>query len=134
MEQYSTIIDDVGKMSWMASPVGETSQTNGRYMQEPPNGYRSAISNTARKNGIPTLHREVSNSSLTAQRRTSGSQLVELAKEAMRNALEENKTQASDAGGIGNEIKAGVTIDLSHQSIQQLPDEVIDIIKNELER
>lgn len=31
-------------------------------------------------------------------------------------------------------IKPGVTIDLSRLNIQYLPDEVVDIIKNELER
>lgn len=52
----------------------------------------------------------------------------------MKNALEENETKAAEASGVSNELKPGVTIDLSHKQIQRFPEEVVDIIKNELER
>jgi hypothetical protein len=75
-----------------------------------------------------------SNSSLSAQTPITASQVIALAQEAMKNALEENETKAAEASGVSNELKPGVTIDLSHKNIQVFPDEVVDIIKNELER
>ena len=62
------------------------------------------------------------------------SQVITLAKQAMRDALRDSDQQAGDAGGVGNDLKPGLTIDLSRKGIQKLPDEVVDIIKNELER
>lgn len=64
----------------------------------------------------------------------SGNQVVALVQEAMKHALEENQTKAAEASGVSNELKPGVTIDLSHKQIQKFPDEVVDIIKNDLER
>jgi len=52
----------------------------------------------------------------------------------MKAALQDNETQAAEASGVSNDLKPGVTIDLSRLNIQCLPDEVVDIIKNELER
>jgi Leucine-rich repeat (LRR) protein len=52
----------------------------------------------------------------------------------MKNALEENQKKAAEASGVSTELKPGVTIDLSHKQIQKFPEEVVDIIKNELER
>lgn len=54
----------------------------------------------------------------------------------MQNALQENEAQAQRAeGGTTNtELKPGVTIDLSRKGIRELPEEVVDVIKHELER
>ena len=52
----------------------------------------------------------------------------------MKKALDENETQAAEASGVSSELKPGVTVNLSHKNIQKLPDEVIDIIKDQLER
>ncbi|KAI1163143.1 RAM signaling pathway protein [Nemania serpens] len=60
--------------------------------------------------------------------------VVTLAREAMKTALQDNESQAAEASGVSNRLKPGVTIDLSRRNIQYLPDEVVDIIKNELER
>ncbi len=95
---------------------------------------RQALSNTARRTPNPTVHLVPSNSSLSTQIPITASQVIDLAKEAMKNALEENETKAAEASGVSNELKPGVTIDLSHKNIQNFPDEVVDIIKNELER
>ncbi|CAI4211858.1 unnamed protein product [Parascedosporium putredinis] len=59
-----------------------------------------------------------------------------LCEEAMQNALQENEAQAQRAeGGTTNaELKPGVTIDLSRKGIRELPEEVVDVIKHELER
>lgn len=61
------------------------------------------------------------------------SQVISLAREAMRQALE-SENQAADSSTIGTGLKTGVTIDLSRKNIQKLPEEVVDIVKNELER
>lgn len=54
----------------------------------------------------------------------------------MKVALDESETQnqAAEASGVSNELKPGLTIDLSRKNIVKLPEEVVDIIKNELER
>ncbi|PKK50683.1 hypothetical protein CI102_8103 [Trichoderma harzianum] len=57
-------------------------------------------------------------------------QVISLTREAMQHALE-NESQAVD---VGPGLKSGVTIDLSRKGIQKLPEEVVDIVKNELER
>ncbi|RKF56214.1 putative ram signaling pathway protein [Erysiphe neolycopersici] len=80
------------------------------------------------------LRSTVSNSSLSSQPSMSPYQFIALAREAMKNALEENRSKAVEAKSVSNELKPGVTIDLSHKLIQRFPDEVVDIIKNELER
>jgi hypothetical protein len=75
-----------------------------------------------------------SGSSLSASGPMSPSQVIALAREAMRTAIRDNESQAAEASGVSTELKPGVTVDLSRRNIQQLPDEVVDIIKNELER
>lgn len=61
-------------------------------------------------------------------------QVIVLAREAMKKAVEENESQAAEASGVSNELKPGVTVDLSRRNIQKLPEEVVDIIKDQLER
>ncbi|KAK6955768.1 hypothetical protein Daesc_003412 [Daldinia eschscholtzii] len=75
-----------------------------------------------------------SSSMLSTKSPLSPGQVIALAREAMNSALQENETQAAEASGVSTELKPGVTIDLSRRNIQALPDEVVDIIKNELER
>ncbi|KAI1373801.1 RAM signaling pathway protein-domain-containing protein [Hypoxylon crocopeplum] len=75
-----------------------------------------------------------SGSMLSASAPLSSSQVITLARQAMTSALQENETQAAEASGVSTELKPGITIDLSRKNIQALPDEVVDIIKNELER
>lgn len=65
---------------------------------------------------------------------TSAGKVISLAREAMKSALRDNESQAAEASGVSTELKPGVTIDLSRKNIQELPDEVVDIIKHELER
>ncbi|TRX89390.1 hypothetical protein FHL15_009688 [Xylaria flabelliformis] len=71
---------------------------------------------------------------LSASAPMSSAQVINLAREAMKAALQDNESQAAEASGVSNELKPGVTIDLSRLNIQYLPDEVVDIIKHELER
>ncbi|KAF4123645.1 Leucine-rich repeat (LRR) protein [Geosmithia morbida] len=61
------------------------------------------------------------------------SQVIALARESLKNSLE-NEKQVAEAGTVGAGLKPGVTIDLSRKNIQKIPEEVVDIVKNELER
>lgn len=51
----------------------------------------------------------------------------------MRTALE-SEGQTVEASTAGTGLKSGVTVDLSRKNIQKLPEEVVDIVKDELER
>lgn len=83
---------------------------------------------------LPNLRGAPSNAALSAHQPLSASQVIASAREAMKLALEETETQAAEASAVSTELKPGVTIDLSRKGIQKLPEEVVDIIKNELER
>jgi len=115
-------------------PLGAATQSTGRPMLDNGGLNRQALSNTARRAPNPAIHLVPSNTSLSSQTPITASQVIDLAKEAMKNALEENETKAAEASGVSNGLKPGVTIDLSHKNIQNFPDEVVDIIKTELER
>jgi hypothetical protein len=116
-------------------PLGAATQSTGRPMGD--NGMsRTAPLSTIRRNpqnGNGIRH-AASSSSLSAGAPISAGQVVALAREAMRAALYENETKAAEASGVSNELKPGITIDLSHKQIQRFPEEVVDIIKHELER
>ena len=73
-------------------------------------------------------------SSLSASAPIAASQVIALAREAMKEALRHTDQQAGDGNDVSNELKPGLTIDLSRKNIQKLPDEVVDIIMNKLER
>ncbi|PSR97296.1 RAM signaling pathway protein [Coniella lustricola] len=100
-----------------------------------------APAGTAGLNNIPppppipkTVRKMPSNSGLTASAPIAASQVIVLAREAMKKAVEENESQAAEASGVSNDLKPGVTVNLSHKNIQKLPEEVVDIIKDQLER
>ena len=53
----------------------------------------------------------------------------------MRAAREETQRSASGGDtGANGDVKPGVTIDLGHKYIARIPDEMVDIIKDEIER
>lgn len=119
-----------------SGPLGAATQSTGRPMVDngvPRPAVPATLSNTVRRIP-PSVRHTASNSSLSAQIPISAGQVVALAQEAMKNAVEENRTKAAEASGVSTELKPGVTIDLSHKQIQRFPEEVVDIIKNELER
>ncbi|KAI1433229.1 RAM signaling pathway protein [Xylaria sp. CBS 124048] len=76
----------------------------------------------------------ISGASLSALPSMSSSQVINLVQEKMKAALWENEHRVAEASSVSNELKPGVAIDLSQLKIQHLPNEVVDIIKNELER
>ncbi|KAG5981332.1 hypothetical protein E4U55_003061 [Claviceps digitariae] len=83
---------------------------------------------------IPNLRNAASNSSLSASGSlTSSAQVIALAREAMQMALE-SEGAAADAGAVGTALRSGVTVDLSRKGIQKLPEEVVVIVKDQLER
>lgn len=111
-----------------------------RSLSETPMAGRRPIPNsTATSNGpappppIPALRKTASSSNLSATNGMTSAQVISLAREAMRNALE-SESQVSEVGAVGVNLKPGVTVDLSRKHIQILPEEVVDIVKNELER
>ena len=74
-----------------------------------------------------------SSSGLSSANAMPPAQVINLVRESMRNALE-NEAQAAEANAVGASMKTGVTVDLSRKNIQKLPEEVVDIMKHELER
>jgi hypothetical protein len=127
-------MEDINMERPTGPPLGAATQSTGRPMVDnriP----RQAPLNTIRwipQNGI--IRHASSSSSLSFCPPISAGQVVALAKEAMKNALYENETKAAVASGVSSELKPGITIDLSHKQIQRFPEEVVDIIKHELER
>ncbi|KAF4984650.1 hypothetical protein FZEAL_226 [Fusarium zealandicum] len=123
------------------SSVGAASQTVPRSLPENHiSGRRPVPNSAATSNGpppppppIPNLRKVPSNSSLSTAGGMSSAQVVNLAREAMRNALE-SENKAAEASAVGTGLKTGVTIDLSRKGIQKLPEEVVDVVKGELER
>ena len=124
----------------MGPPPGAATQSTGRPLLDDSGFPRPAPLNTVRRIvPNPTIPHAVPIPPALADvpdsdRPLSENQVVALVQEAMKHALEENQTKAAEASGVSNELKPGVTIDLSHKQIQTFPEEVIDIIKNDLER
>lgn len=115
-----------------SGPLGAATQSS-RPMVD--NGMpRPAPMNTARR--IPNAVRHVqTQSSLSRQKPLSAAEVIELAREAMKVAVEEHEKKSQDPEVIQQGLTVpGVTIDLSHKMIQIFPEEVVDIIKKELER
>ncbi|KAM7220217.1 leucine-rich repeat-containing protein sog2 [Rhypophila decipiens] len=82
---------------------------------------------------VPNGLREMSASSgLSASAPLTSTQVLAIAREAMKLA-HENEAKNAEGSGVDN-LKPGLTVDLSRKKIQNLPDEVVDIIKDELER
>lgn len=114
-------------------PLGAATQSSGR-ATDGPASTRQLPPNSDTMRRMPSLQRMPSDGSMFTSTPTSTAQVVALAKEAMQNALEENQTKSGGTAGITNELKPGITIDMSHKNIQRFPEEVVDIIKSELER
>lgn len=82
---------------------------------------------------VPTGLRELSSSSgLSVSAPLTSAQVLAIAREAMQLA-HENEAKNAEGSGVDN-LKPGLTVDLSRKKIQNLPEEVVDIIKDELER
>lgn len=95
----------------------------------------AALANPTPTPPVPSLRDVPSSSTLSAGQPLSPSQVLAIAKEAMRVA-HENEAKAAEASGVvgSTPLKPGLTVDLSRKKIQSLPEEVVDVIKDELER
>jgi hypothetical protein len=91
----------------------------------------AALANPTPPPPVPSLRSVPSSSNLSAGQPISPNQVLALAREAMR-AAHENEAKAAEASGVT--LKPGLTIDLSRKKIQTLPEEIVDVIKDELER
>lgn len=110
----------------------------------PAQGRRAAAASGGSLNnvpGVPPIPASIagiravpSSSSLSTSSPVSAGQVIAMARKAMAEALKDHESQAAEASGVSNELKPGITINLSHKNIQDLPDEVVDVIKHELER
>ncbi|KAI0484237.1 RAM signaling pathway protein [Xylariaceae sp. FL0804] len=83
---------------------------------------------------IPDQFNPPPNTLTAAAPQMSSIQVIARAREKMRDALQDNENQAAETSGVSNDLKPGVTIDLSRMNIHTLPEEVVDIIKDQLER
>ncbi|KAM3565490.1 hypothetical protein MY1884_000195 [Beauveria asiatica] len=109
--------------------------------ENPAQGRRPIPNSAATSNGttppppppIPTGTNVPPNGNLSVSRALTPAQVIGLARDAMRMALE-SEGQTVEASTAGTGLKSGVTVDLSRKSIQKLPEEVVDIVKDELER
>lgn len=120
-------------------PLGAAIMSSGRTkfengMPGPGPGPAPRLHNLSASRRGPTIRHAQSHSSLSSQVPLSQGQVIALAREYMNKALEENIVKAAESSTVSNELKPRVTIDLSHKLIQRFPEEVIDIIKVELER
>ncbi|KAH8882743.1 hypothetical protein GQ53DRAFT_665329 [Thozetella sp. PMI_491] len=109
-----------------------------------PNNPRPARLNSVAREP-PRASPETSASAAVVQNGTSATtpiapeQVVKLTREAMSKALanEANRASEAEANAIQGDtltLRPGVTIDLRRQAIPLLPEEVVDIIKDKLER
>ncbi|KAI9710200.1 MAG: hypothetical protein M1812_007472 [Candelaria pacifica] len=65
----------------------------------------------------------------------SANQVIALAQQAVAAARqEETQRSVNDAGNMNASLRPGLTIDLGHKNIQRIPEEVVYIIKDEIER
>lgn len=65
----------------------------------------------------------------------SGSEAVALFREAVESAHLgiQQSLAGSDKDKVGEAIRAKLTVDLSHRSIEGMPEEIVDIVKRDVE-
>jgi len=91
----------------------------------------AALANPTPPPPVPAVPKDVPASSLSAGQPLSPSQVLALARDAMRAARE---VEANAVAVEGSGLMPGLTIDLSRKRIHTLPEEIVDVIKDELER
>ncbi|UNI16745.1 RAM signaling network component [Purpureocillium takamizusanense] len=65
---------------------------------------------------------------------TSASHVAALARRAMKEALDRGRSQEAGVNDMEPASASGITVDLSHQNIRSFPEEVVDIVKDRVER
>lgn len=59
---------------------------------------------------------------------------MELARRAVENGLRETKRSLAGSEDVSDAVKPKLTIDLGYSNIVRIPEPVVDIIKDEVER
>lgn len=59
---------------------------------------------------------------------------IQLARRAVENGIQETKRSLAGSEAVGDVVKPKLTIDLGHSNISRIPEPVVDIIKDEVER
>lgn len=59
---------------------------------------------------------------------------TELARRAVENGVQETKRSLAGSEAVSDVVKPKLTIDLGHSNIARIPEPVVDIIKDEVER
>lgn len=76
----------------------------------------------------------------SSSRSTSGSKIlshedtIELARHAVESGIQDTKRSLAGSEAVTDVVKPKLTIDLGHSHISRIPDQVVDIIKDEVER
>lgn len=61
-------------------------------------------------------------------------EVVELARRSVDNGIQETKRSLAGNEAVSDVVKPKLTIDLGHSNIGRVPEAVVDIIKNDVER
>lgn len=59
---------------------------------------------------------------------------IQLARRAVDNGIQETKRSLAGSEAVGDVVKPKLTIDLGHSNIDRIPEPVVDVIKDEVER
>lgn len=78
-------------------------------------------------------HRSTASTS-AGPRLLSPEETIELARRAVENGIQETKRSLAGSEAVSDVVKPKLTIDLGHSNIVRLPEAVVDIIKDEVER
>ncbi|GKZ64796.1 RAM signaling network component [Aspergillus niger] len=70
----------------------------------------------------------------TGPRLLSPDETIELARRAVENGIQETKRSLAGSEAVSDVVKPKLTIDLGHSNIVRIPEAVVDIIKDEVER
>lgn len=69
-----------------------------------------------------------------APRKLTPDETIELTREAVDNGIQETKRSLAGNEDVSDVVRPKLTIDLGHSHIAQIPEGVVDIIKDEVER
>lgn len=69
-----------------------------------------------------------------AQRLLSQEETLELARRAVKDGIQETKRSLAGNEAVTDVVKPKLTIDLGHSNIVRIPEAVVDLIKDEVER
>ncbi|KAL4785724.1 RAM signaling pathway protein-domain-containing protein [Aspergillus varians] len=72
--------------------------------------------------------------SLSGQQALTPEETIQLARRAVENGIQETKRSLAGSEAVGDVVKPKLTIDLGHSNISRIPEPVVDVIKDEVER